>query len=611
MQIVEVSTSGTKPRWRHFVTSIVVTSYFAYSFLLYSKLGFLNRNQTLFSATGDNTQQVWFLAWPAHALRHGLSPLWSSAMDVPYGINMLSNTSMPLLGVVFAPVTWVFGAIATYNTLMQLALGISATSAYYVARKLNFTQLASWLTGLLYGFSSYFVAQGQAHLFLTFAPIPPLVLWLVWRIVIQRGPVRRLGITVAVLEGLELLISAERVVMTVVVTALLLIIGAIFSTPEQRATALQGLKLAAGPTLLTALALGILPVLLGFFGPWAVRGNPHTWTALHHGDVLEFVQPNAWYRPIASWARVQTDPLLGANLERSYYLGLPLLAMALLGAWKFRSYSVARMAVISFLCVSLLSLGNRFWIGGHNTHIPTPFAWVTKVPVLSSVIPNRYMLFVSLLFAFALGALVDQWRHHIVGSGAKTWAKKGLAAVFVLSSLYCFVPAARFSTAPSSISTWFESDEFRSLVTPGSNVLLYPYPNPFFNHGMLIQADTDMRFNIVGGQAIVGDAKGHNQGITMEQPWQISTVFMRTLWGATDGPNVKGLPGLDHQMPPRGPHTVTAFREFAKRYKITTVIATPFGVDNTLAVSYISDAFGAPQVRNAGEIRFWRIPPAP
>ena len=532
-------------------------------------------------------------------------------MDVPHGINMLSNTSMPLLGILFAPVTWVFGAIATYNTLMQLALAVSATSAYFVARQLNFSQLAAWVTGLLYGFSSYFIAQGQAHLFLTFAPIPPLVLWLMWRIVTMQGPVRRLGITVAILEVIDLLISAERVAMTVVVTAGLLIVAAIFATPQQRKTAWTGLKLAAPTTVLTALVLGGVPVILSFFGPWAVRGNPHAWTTLHHGDLFEFIQPNAWYRPIGSWSRVKTNPLLGANLERSYYVGLPLLAMAFFGAWKFRSRAITRIAVVSFVSLCLLSLGTRFWIGGHDTKIPTPFAWMAKVPVLSSVIPNRYMLFASLLFAFAIGALVDQWRHLLKGSGTNVWAKRGIAAVLSLSALFCFIPAARFTTAPSSISTWFEGDEFRSVVAPGSNVLLYPYPNPFFNHGMLIQADTSMRFNIVGGQAIVGDGAGHNQGITMEQPWQVSTVFMRTLWGATDGPNVDGLPGLDHQMPPRGTRTTAAFRDFVKRYKITTIIATPFGVDNALAVAYISDAFGASQVRNAGEIRFWKIRPTP
>lgn len=518
---------------------------------------------------------------------------------------------MPLLGMLFAPFTWVFGAIATYNLLMQLSLGISAWAAYFVARRLHFSQFAACITGFLYGFSSYFISQGHAHLFLTFAPVPPIALWLLWRIVSQQGSLRRLGFTLGLLEAVDLLISAERVVMTIVVAAMALLIAYFFVDTDTRRMAIDGLRGAAVPLAVTALALGAVPVLISFFGPWAVRGNPHEWTALHHGELMEFVRPNIWYRPVLGWSRMKSDPLLGASLERSYYIGMPLVAVGLVGVWKFRARVISRIAVVLFTLLALLSLGNRFWINGHNTHIPTPFAWVAHVPILSSVIPNRFMLFASLLLAFGIGALVNSWQNSIGGTSRRSVRSRSVAALVVIGTIYCVTPAARFAVTPSSMSEWFHSAEFRDTVAPGSNVLIYPYPNPFFNYGMLVQADTGMRFKIVGGQAIVGDGQGHNQGITMEKPWQVSTVFMRTLWGATDGPNVAGLPGLNHQMPPRGSQSIAAFRKFVKRYKINTIIATPFGVDNALAMAYLTDAFGEPQVRNAGEIRFWKLPSTP
>jgi len=593
----------------------VVTAYFAYSFALYSKLGFLNRSRINYSATGDNAQQVWFLAWPAHALQSASNPFWTSSLDVPYGINMLSNTSMPLLGIFFAPVTWLFGATATYNLLMPLSLGVSATAAYFVARKLSMSQWAAFVAGLLYGFSSYFISQGQAHLFLTFAPVPPLFFWLLWRIVVQDGPVRKLAVGLGVLLAADLLISAERVVMMLFVGGLALLVAALFVSSEQRRVAIAGLRRAFLPLVLTAGPLGLVPVLISFFGPWAVRGNPHHWTLSHHGDLLEFIQPNAWYRPIANLSRFPTDPLLGAPFERSFYIGLPLLLLLVCGAWRYRSLVVTRIAVVLFLLFSTLALGSSFWVNGHDTAIPTPFAWTAHVPLLSAIIPPRYMLFVFLITAFSTGALVDRWRQAI---GRSTEGRRALllvtAGLFVFVEAWCFVPAARFTAESTTISSWFRSSEFRSVVAPESHVLFYPYPNPHFNHAMLIQAETAMRFKIVGGQAIVGDEKGHNQGITMNEPWEVSTIFMRALWGISSGASLADtdfgvLPGLNHQMPPRNKATADAFREYVRRYKISTIIVTPFGIQTDLVVEYLTDAFGPPQTRSSGEIRYWKVGP--
>ena len=55
--------------------------------------------------------------------------------------------------------------------------------------------------------------------------------------------------------------------------------------------------------------------------------------------------------------------------------------------------------------------------------------------------------------------------------------------------------------------------------------------------------------------------------------------------------------------------SATAFREFVRRYDIATIIVTPFGVESDLVVSYLTDAFGPPQTRSAGEVRYWQVGP--
>ena len=47
---------------------------------------------------GDSALFLWFFAWPAHALAHGLDPFFSTAMSHPGGVNLLANTSELALG---------------------------------------------------------------------------------------------------------------------------------------------------------------------------------------------------------------------------------------------------------------------------------------------------------------------------------------------------------------------------------------------------------------------------------------------------------------------------------------------------------------------------------
>jgi hypothetical protein len=70
---------------------------------------------------GDPAQEVWFMAWPAWAITHLHSLFFSGAVNVPHGANLLSNTSGPLVGVVLAPVTWLFGPVTATNVALTLA----------------------------------------------------------------------------------------------------------------------------------------------------------------------------------------------------------------------------------------------------------------------------------------------------------------------------------------------------------------------------------------------------------------------------------------------------------------------------------------------------------
>ena len=62
---------------------------------------------------GDQFGTVWFLRWVPFAVTHGDNPLVTDFANYPHGVNLLDNTSVPLLGLFGAPITWAWGAIAT------------------------------------------------------------------------------------------------------------------------------------------------------------------------------------------------------------------------------------------------------------------------------------------------------------------------------------------------------------------------------------------------------------------------------------------------------------------------------------------------------------------
>lgn len=86
--------------------------------------------------SGDPTLMTWFLEWTAYALSHGHNIFFTNYYLSPRGTSLFPYTSVPLLGVLTAPLTLKLGPVAAYNILIRLSLAGSATSMFLV--------LSSW-----------------------------------------------------------------------------------------------------------------------------------------------------------------------------------------------------------------------------------------------------------------------------------------------------------------------------------------------------------------------------------------------------------------------------------------------------------------------------------
>jgi hypothetical protein len=102
---------------------------------------------TLEGGDGDPAIFMWFLRWVPYALAHGHDLLVTHHLNYPDGVNLMWNTSLPLPGLLLAPVTATWGPVLSFNLLLVLAYGLSAWCAYLAIRRFVPGHLAAAVGG--------------------------------------------------------------------------------------------------------------------------------------------------------------------------------------------------------------------------------------------------------------------------------------------------------------------------------------------------------------------------------------------------------------------------------------------------------------------------------
>src|SRR3989441_3811485 len=123
---------------------------------------------TALGVGGDPQLAIWFLRWQGFALAHGHNLLFTTYLDAPQGVNLIWNTTAPLLGVALAPLTLTLGGVFAYNVAETLGLATSAMAAFVMIRRYvratdTLGTIAALIGGALYGFSPYMAAHALGH----------------------------------------------------------------------------------------------------------------------------------------------------------------------------------------------------------------------------------------------------------------------------------------------------------------------------------------------------------------------------------------------------------------------------------------------------------------
>jgi hypothetical protein len=109
-----------------------------------------NAGQTRFAGIGADVEEyAWFLQWVPSAIIHGHNPLFTDWGNYPFGANGVTNTSLPLLGVLAAPLTFATNVFVSVTALFMLAFPLSALGGYALCRRFVAWRPAAFIGGLL------------------------------------------------------------------------------------------------------------------------------------------------------------------------------------------------------------------------------------------------------------------------------------------------------------------------------------------------------------------------------------------------------------------------------------------------------------------------------
>jgi len=503
---------------------------------------------------GDSGQQVWFVAWAAHALAHGLNPLTSSAINVPHGIHLLSLTSFPALSALFAPVTWVCGPIFSYNLIGLLGPVVSALSLYVVSWRWVTHRRSRFAAGLLFGFSPFVAGQSQGHFFLTWIFLLPIMAALFDEILVRQSwGNRRAGLLLAFVVIFQLGIALEPLADFIVVAVPVL---AWLWLKDRGGWRLKSHYAVASFrwALVLLVPAGILFVFLWLQagGGSAYRGS--SIVANLSADALSFILPGSNQILHFGFAP-HADSLVNFHLgtvfvsdspENGSYLGLPLLLLLFLGVVRTWRQHYSKMLITVAGVAILFELGSHLRLDGHDTWLNLPFRFFASRLgfFLQSLIAIRFSMVMWLAVALLVGRVLDQ-----LWTPSTPRLTRVAIAVLSLATMLSLLPD-EVPASPINLPPWFASSVAKS-IPPGSTVLTYPISTNGEAHAMLWQALKGFAWNIPVGEAG-----------PQTQPLPSIAVILNECKG-----NIATTPSSA---------TMTALRQEMYSWNVQTVVVFPF-----------------------------------
>ena len=416
-------------------------------------------------STTDTLVHYWNGWWMWRALVTGQTPFYTSLLFHPAGISLAyHNFAWLNVAAWLALRPWV-GGVAAYNLSLLIHLPLCGFAAYLLARDLAGDGRAAFLAGLAYQCWPFRMAQLDHPNLISTQWIPLFLLFLV-------RAVRRGRWQDGVLAGAFLALTGYTRWQLLIPAA---IVGSVYLActlpgwwTSRRRVALA-LLLAGGVA-----ALALAPPALFLAGQWRdvsadllVEGEE----AAMQTDLLAYLTPGGSHPVLGPFTRPAYDRYYAdrsGGRRFPAYVGVTVLALALVGIWKARRTSLpwATMA----LGLILLALGPTLRVGGRlYPAVPMPYRLAARLFVVRLLrFPDRFNLVLALpvavLAAYGIAAVLARVRPR--GRGAAFAVSCLLGGVVLFDYLAIPVPLQRPPSSPYYTRLAAEPGDFAVLNLP-------------------------------------------------------------------------------------------------------------------------------------------------
>ena len=409
----------------------------------------------------DSSAVMWLLAWWPHALLHGLNPFVTHQAFYPSGYNLEWSTSMPLEGILLAPITLAFSPAVTWNIIQLASPALSAWTGFLLCRHLTGRTLPSLVGGYLFGFSPYVLLELIGAPSLAMVALLPVFVLLVLKLLEDSISGRAFVIAMGLSLAAQYLSSEE-----LLATSTMFGVFALLATY----VVIEGLR-SRIVSALVPLALSYV-VALVLISPWLyffLFGHHYPPVAtVFEADLASFVlPPNLVALQLHSGA-----PYVGSNAQG--YLGIPLIALVLELVWQGRHSRGVLLGAVCALVAAIASLGGALLVRGHLTSIWLPWNLLAHLPVLRYVIPVRLGVFVILPVALLVAVSLSGREPEV---GPRRRALRWVLAVAALVTIFPAVGSSEWNTAISD-PPFFTQGTYSRYLTRDDHVLTIPAWGP-------------------------------------------------------------------------------------------------------------------------------------
>ena len=586
-------------RWRKHALVLLIFVVLGFVFLL---PGSLSPGSALWGQPGDNFQHAWFLWHFARAVAHGENPLYTHLLFYPHRVTLAWSTSDPLAGLMALPLSLAAGPVVAYNLSLVLQLALAAFCGWLLCLRICGNVAAAFIGGLVFGFSSFQLAQALGHLSLVTAfPFPLFVLAFdrIWK---RENATWKAGVPL----GLALLLAAFAHYNYVVICLLFAFFWLIVDLALDFRTSVRRIVRAWKPCAAGA------GVFIAGFSPllWMMVGKsadiPIARYANHFdtfsADLLGFLIPS-WNHVFFGHLAQRMDPrIFVAGYEGTVYAGVIVLALAALGFWQGRVSRepwVIRALLLAFVFY-VLSLGPELHLLGRPLHIPGPAALFYMLPFAKFVsAPARFQGGAALGLAI-LCSFGAKW---LLGKAERPnhrYLSVSLIALLVIADTIT-IPFPR-----SSIANPGEGYSSAGIASPAASadgctvprelrhgtILTFPLITaPCVMKSMWMQARDEGKFALVDGYL----------SYTPPYVW-------KNFWDVRILRSLMSIEGLVHT-----PIDVAADRETAsstvREFNLSGVVVYD-APESSAAVNYIQNIFGS-QPQRAGSCTVFSIAASP